>query len=89
MPAQIVARTPRIFPSFRGGEFHFLLVIAAVRRRLVVLAARLGPLDRPVQLPGAEHGNEFSGIGRNLASKPSTHLRSDHAQFVLRHTGHD
>ena len=74
-------------PVLFRGQLHVLDVIAAVRRRDIVLAARLGPLDRPIQRHGAEHGDEISGIGRHLAAEPAADLRRDHAQLVLRHAG--
>ena len=89
MPAQIVARSPRIVPSFCRRELDFLHVIAAVGRRLVVLAARLGPLHGRPQLHRAEARDEVGRIRRDLAAEAAADLRRDHPQLVFRDTGDD
>ncbi len=69
------------------GHLDFLHMIAAMRRRLIVLAAGFGPLDRAAQLHRAERGDEFAGVRGDLAAEPAAHFRSDHAQLVLGHAG--
>ena len=63
-------------------------MISPVRRRLIVLAARLVPLDRAAQLLGAVDGDEFAWVHRYLAAEPAAHLRRDDARAVFGHAGH-
>ena len=73
----------------RRGELDLLNVIAAVRRRLVVLAARLRPLDRPVEPHRAEAGDEVGRIGGDLAAEAAADFGRDHPQLVFGHAGDD
>ena len=87
MPAHTVRAQPEDRAVLRRRELDLLHVIAAVRRRLVVLAARLGPLDRPPELHRAEHGDEVARIRGDLAAEPAADFRRDHAQLVSGHAG--
>ena len=80
---------PQNRPVLPRRELDFLDVIAAMRRRLVVLAARLGPLDRAVQPHRAEARDEVRRIRRDLAAEAAADFRGDHAELVLRHAGDD
>ena len=77
MPAQTVTRRPRIVPSLRGRHLDLLHVIAAVRRRLIVLAARLGPLHGTAELHRAERGDELARILRDLAAEAAADFGRD------------
>ena len=65
----------------RRGQLDLLHVIAAVRRRLVVLGSRLDPLHRAAELHRAEDGDEVALDLRDLAAEAAADLRRDHAQL--------
>ena len=88
MPAHTVQRSPRM-PLLRGGELDLLHMIAPVRRRLVVLGARLDPSHRPPELHRAERGDEVTLNLRNLAAEAAAHLGRDDPQAIFRHAGDD
>ena len=63
-------------------------MIAAVRCRLIVLAPRFVPLDRPIQLSRTKHREKVGGVRRNLAAEATAHLRGDDADPVFRNSRH-
>ena len=70
-----------------GGDLDVLDLVAAVRGRLVVLAARLGPLDRPAELAGHDEGEHLLGVDVELGAEAAAHVGRDDAQLVLRDAG--
>jgi hypothetical protein len=54
-----------------------------VRRGLVVLAARLGPLDRPAELAGDDQREDLLGVDVELGAEAAADVRGDDAQLVL------
>jgi hypothetical protein len=67
-----------------AGDLDVLDLVAAVRRGLVVLAARLGPLDRPAELAGDDQREDLLGVDVELGAEAATDVRGDDAQLVLR-----
>ena len=70
-----------------GGDRDVLDLVAAVRGRLVVLAARLGPFDRPTELAGDDQGEDLLGVDVQLGAEAAADVRCHHAQLVLRDAG--
>ena len=60
-------------------------MVAAVRRRLVILGARLDPLHGTTQLHRAEHRDEVALDLRNLAAEAAADFRRDDAKPILGH----
>ena len=58
-------------------------LVAAVRRGLVVLAARLGPLDRPAELAGDDQREDLLGVDVELGAEAAAHVGGHDAQLVL------
>jgi hypothetical protein len=54
-----------------------------VRGRLVVLAARLGPLDRAAELARDDEGEHLLGVDVELGAEAAADVGSDDAQLVL------
>jgi hypothetical protein len=67
-----------------AGDLDVLDLVAAVRRGLVVLAARLGPLDRPAELAGDDQREDLLGVDVELGAEAAADVRGDDAQLVLR-----
>ena len=74
---------------FRRRQLDLLHMIAAVRRRHIVLGARFLPLHRPPKLHRAKRRDEVALDLRDLAAEPAADFRRDHAQAVLRHAGNE
>ena len=67
----------------RRRHLDVLHMIAAVRRRLVVLRAGLDPLHRTPELHRAEHRDEVALDLRNLAAEAAADFRRDHAKAIF------
>ena len=81
--AQTFARRREDRPVLAGGHLHVLDVVAPVDRRAVVLAARLGPLDRAAaHLRGEDDHRVFRVVG-DLAAEAAADFRRDDADLVL------
>src|SRR4029453_14676446 len=70
-----------------GGELDVLDDVAAVDGGLVVLAARLGPLDRLAELTGDDEGDDLLGVDVQLGAETAAHIGGDHPDLVFRHAG--
>ena len=69
-------------------DLDVLDLVAAVRGGLVVLAARLGPLDRAAELAGDHQRQHLLGVDVELGTEAAAHVRRDDADLVLRDAGH-
>ena len=76
-------------PVLLRRQLDLLHVVPSVRRRLVVLAARLAPLDGSPEPHAAEDGDEVGGVGGDLAAKPAAYLRRDHPDLVFAQPAHE
>ena len=69
------------------GVLDILNVVAAMRRRHIILASLFGPFYRATQLFGGPHGQDIARIERNLAAKAAAHVAGNDAQPVFRDAG--
>ena len=61
-----------------------LQLVAAVVHGQVALAARLGPLHRPAELAGEQHGQHLFGGDLQLGPEPAADIRRHHPEVLLR-----
>ena len=80
-------RRPSIFPSEVDRDLDVLDEVPTVDGRLVVLAARRRPLDRPAQPAGQREADGLLGVDVELRAEPTPHIRRDHPELVLRDAG--
>ena len=80
-PAQCLDATVPV-----GPDLELAPLVAAVIGGQEVLAARLDPLHRPLQLERQRRGDEVLVIGTELAAEPAADFRRDGAYLVLTQT---
>ena len=69
------------------GDLDVLDLVAAVDGGLVVLAARLGPLDRAAELLGDDEGEHLLGVDVELEAEAAADVGRDDADLVLADAG--
>ncbi len=86
--ANVLTRSPVTSPSRVRGDLEVRDVVAAVDRGLVVLPARLDPLDRsPADRLAGEHDQGHVGVAEDLRAEGAPDIGADAADLLLRDAG--
>ena len=87
MSASRSTSRPRIRPSLSAASRDPLPLVPAVVHGHVALAAGLGPLDRPAESAGDQHGQHLFGRDLQLGSEAAADVGRDDPDVLLRDAG--